>query len=132
MGQRAVVVGMGNSAMDVAEDLVRHGAATVTMVQRAPICVISHDFLSAELDEYFPSGRAIDACDIAFMATPLGLYKKTKIADQEKIAAANKEVRDKLRAGGVELWDGPHGEGLYILFYERAGGDAYSIRLLDS
>ena len=39
-GKRAVVVGSGTSAHDICQDLHAHGAAEVTMIQRAPTIVV--------------------------------------------------------------------------------------------
>jgi hypothetical protein len=40
-GQRAIVLGTGNSGHDVAQDLYGNGAAAVTVVQRGSTCVVS-------------------------------------------------------------------------------------------
>ena len=39
-GKHAVVVGAGTSAHDICQDLHAHGAAEVTMIQRAPSIVV--------------------------------------------------------------------------------------------
>ncbi len=44
-GQRVLVVGFGNSAGEIAIDLVEHGAATVGMAVRSPVNVIPRDYL---------------------------------------------------------------------------------------
>ena len=121
-GQRAVVVGMGNSAIDVAQDLALRGVASVTMVQRSPTCVVSRDFFCGVLHTLFPEDRAIETCDFQFFSMPLGLYKKICISGKGAARAANAELHAKLRKGGVDLHDGPEGEGVHLLFYERAGG----------
>ena len=121
-GQRAVVVGMGNSAIDVAQDLALRGAASVTMVQRSPTCVIGRDFFCTTLRSLFPEERAIEASDLKFFSMPLGLFRKICISSKDATNVANAELHAKLRKGGVDLYDGPEGEGAYLLFYERAGG----------
>ena len=120
---------MGNSAIDIAQDLALRGAASVTMVQRSPTCVIGRDFFCDTLHTLFPEERAIDASDLRFFSMPLGLYKKICIASQDATHAANAELHAKLRKGGVDLHDGPEGEGVYVLFYQRGGGKYTTIRI---
>ena len=121
-GQHAVVIGAGNSAMDIAQDLSLRGAASVTMVQRSRTCVVSRDFSAAQVSAVFPEGRPLEACDLAFMGMPLGLFRKVAIADREDARRANAALQEKLRKAGVAVDDGPEGQGPYLLFYERAGG----------
>ena len=120
-GQHAVVVGAGNSAIDIAQDLSFRGAASVTMVQRSQTYVVSRDFATALVGTFFPEDRPLDACDHAYMGMPFGLYRKLAIADREAALKANAELEEKLRKAGVALSD-DEGQGIYILFYERTGG----------
>ena len=55
-GQRVVVLGAANSAADVCQDLVRSGAAEVTLVQRSATIAISAPFVAAQMASFFPEG----------------------------------------------------------------------------
>ncbi|KAI0776125.1 FAD/NAD-P-binding domain-containing protein [Trametes elegans] len=121
-GQRVVVVGAGNSAIDICQDAVLHRARAVTMVQRSPTCVLERAFVSGLLRGRWPDRWPIDVADFKGAAWPIGLQKKLAIASQDAVWAAQRELHDKLRRGGVRLNMGPEGEGLYLLTLERLGG----------
>ncbi|OJT13103.1 hypothetical protein TRAPUB_10373 [Trametes pubescens] len=121
-GKRVVVVGAGNSSIDICQDLVTEGAEEVTMIQRSPTCVSGRAFLTGLARQRWPDEWPLDAADLKAAAFPLGLQKQWSIASQDFMWAVEKELHDKLRKGGVQLTLGPEGEGLYILVHERLGG----------
>ncbi len=121
-GKRVVVVGAGNSSIDICQDLVTEGAEEVTMIQRSPTCVSGRAFLTGLARQRWPDEWPLDAADLKAAAFPLGLQKQWSIASQDFMWAVEKELHDKLRKGGVQLTLGPKGEGLYILVHERLGG----------
>ncbi|KAI0362858.1 hypothetical protein BV20DRAFT_984177 [Pilatotrama ljubarskyi] len=59
--------------------------------------------------------------DFKAAAFLLGLQKKLVIANQDAMWDVEKELHNKLRKGGVQLYMGPEGEGLYLLVMERFG-----------
>ncbi|KAI0638064.1 FAD/NAD-P-binding domain-containing protein [Trametes polyzona] len=121
-GKKAVVVGAGNSSIDICQDLVLRGAESVTMVQRSETCVLSREYVSGMLRAAFPEDVPLPVADFRWGSFPLGLLKKLSIADQQAMWDANKEVHDKLRKGGLKLGMGPDGQGIYLLTLERGGG----------
>ncbi|KAI0353540.1 FAD/NAD-P-binding domain-containing protein [Trametes cingulata] len=121
-GKRIVVVGAGNSSIDICQDLVFHGAQSVTMVQRSPTCVSGRDFIGHIMRSVWRDEWPVEVSDFKAAAFPLGLQKKMAIANQDAMWHAEKELHDKLRKGGVQLYMGPEGEGLYLLVMERLGG----------
>lgn len=123
-GLNAVVVGAGNSAIDIAQDLALRGAKSVTQVQRSPSCVMTRDYVCAMLSNAFPDGVSLDASDLRFGATSVGVFRKIAIATQDIAWAANKEMHDKLRKGGVLFDLGPEGQGVIGLTFERLGGES--------
>ncbi|RPD53948.1 FAD/NAD-P-binding domain-containing protein [Lentinus tigrinus ALCF2SS1-7] len=121
-GQKAVVVGAGNSSIDVCQDLALRGASSVTMVQRSRSCVMTRDFVCDQVRGAFPENVPLDVADFRFASMPLGLLKQVLIADQDSAWEANKELHEKLRKGGVNFDLGPEGQGVYPLVFERLGG----------
>ncbi|KAI0677130.1 dimethylaniline monooxygenase (N-oxide-forming) [Trametes maxima] len=121
-GKRVVVIGAGNSAIDVCQDLVLRGAGEVTMVQRSATCVLSREYVSELLKRSFPEDVPLPVADFKWASFPVGLLKQLTIADQQAAWDANKELHDKLRRGGLQLNMGPEGQGIYILTQERGGG----------
>ncbi|RPD67297.1 dimethylaniline monooxygenase (N-oxide-forming) [Lentinus tigrinus ALCF2SS1-7] len=122
VGKRVVVIGAGNSSIDICQDLVLHGAESVTMVQRSSTCVTSRDFISVFLREGWPEDIPLEVSDLRWASIPIGLQKKMSIASQDFMWESQKELHDKLRKGGVQLNMGPEGEGLYIMTLGRLGG----------
>lgn len=126
-GKRVVVIGAGNSSIDICQDLVFQGAQSVTMIQRSVTCVMSRDYISGFQRAIFPEDMPLEVADFKSASFPLGLLKKLSIANQQVAWDADKELHDKLRKGGVNLHMGPEGEGLYLLVMERGGGACHSV-----
>ncbi|KAM5545582.1 hypothetical protein V8D89_000620 [Ganoderma adspersum] len=121
-GQHAVVVGAGNSSIDVCQDLALRGAASVTMVQRSASCVMSRDFAWAFLQTLYPDDVPLEVSDFKVASAGMALRKRLAIEGQAQVWEANRELHEKLRRGGVNVNLGPEGEGIYPLVYERLGG----------
>ncbi|KAI1793658.1 FAD/NAD-P-binding domain-containing protein [Ganoderma leucocontextum] len=107
-GQHAVVVGAGNSSIDICQDLALRNAASVTMVQRSTSEAYSEDV-------------PLEVADLRFFSIGLGLRKKMAVENQAVAWEAHKELHEKLRKGGVSFNLGPDGQGVPILVYERLG-----------
>ncbi|KAI0638063.1 FAD/NAD-P-binding domain-containing protein [Trametes polyzona] len=121
-GKRVVVIGAGNSSIDICQDLVLEGAKEVTMIQRSPTCVSARDMIKAWSKSRWPDEWPMEDADFITAAFPFGLQKQWAIASADARWAAEKELHDKLRKGGVQLNMGPNGEGLGILVLEKLGG----------
>ncbi|KAH9853604.1 FAD/NAD-P-binding domain-containing protein [Lenzites betulinus] len=121
-GKKVVVIGAGNSSIDICQDLVLRGAESVTMIQRSETCVLSREFVGGMLRKSFPEDIPLPVADFRWGSFPVGLLKKFMIADQQSALDANKELHDKLKKGGLSLNMGPEGQGIYILTLERGGG----------
>ena len=131
-GQRAVVIGAGNSSIDVCQDLVLKGAASVTMVQRSRTCVAGRDYIGAILHSLYPADVPVDVSDFRGSAWPFGLLKKLSIAGEQQVWDAQAELYAKLRKGGLNLYMGPEGEGVYLMVVERGGGEPpYDVSRID-
>ncbi|KAI0327780.1 FAD/NAD-P-binding domain-containing protein [Cubamyces sp. BRFM 1775] len=122
VGKDVVVVGAGNSSIDICQDLVFSGAQSVTMIQRSSTCIMSRDFISMVMRSTWGDELPVDVADFKAAAWPFGLQKKLSIATEGAMWEAEKDLHDKLRKGGVQLNMGPEGQGLYLLVLERFGG----------
>ena len=121
-GQHTVVVGAGNSSIDVCVDLAEHDAASVTMVQRSTSCVMAREFVADQLRAVFRDDVPLDIVDFRFSSINLGLYKKMAIEHQDAAWEAHKELHEKLRKAGVSCNLGPEGEGVSPFAMEKGGG----------
>jgi cation diffusion facilitator CzcD-associated flavoprotein CzcO len=123
VGKRVIVVGAGNTAADICQDLSFRGAATVTMVARKSTCVVSAKILNVMLDAAFPEGVPTEICDFKNAAIPYPVLRAALIEQQEERLAHDKDLHDGLRKAGLKLNQGADGSGQLILVYERFGGD---------
>ncbi|THG93708.1 hypothetical protein EW026_g7600 [Hermanssonia centrifuga] len=121
-GQDVVVVGAGNTAIDICQDLATCGAKSVTMVQRSSTCVISRDSTVRNLSATWPQGVPVEVGDFKIASFPLGYLRKMAIQHQDKAWAQEKELHDKLKKGGVKVHLGSEGQGPHLLVFERGGG----------
>jgi cation diffusion facilitator CzcD-associated flavoprotein CzcO len=122
VGKRVVVVGAGNTAADLCQDLSVRGAASVTMVVRKSTCVTSDKVWNALVDEAFPEGVPTAISDFKKAATPYALVRASLIGLKEARLAHDKDLHDGLRKAGLQLNEGADGSGQPILYYERFGG----------
>ena len=125
-GQHAVVVGAGNSSIDVCQDLALRAAASVTMVQRSTTCVMTRDYVCDAIRAAFPEDVPLDVADFRFLSIGIGQRKRMAIEDQATAWKASRELHEKLRKGGVSFDLGPEGQGVYPLLFERFGGELRS------
>lgn len=121
-GKRVVVVGAGNSAIDICQDLCFHKAQSVTMVQRTATCVTSGDSVAQRLAANWPKRVPVEYGDFRFGSQPMGLLKKIMQSRTNAMWEGEKELFSKLRKGGVALTMGPEGQGQFLLVWERLGG----------
>jgi putative flavoprotein involved in K+ transport len=112
-GKNALVIGSGNSAHDVAQDLYSSGAQ-VTMIQRSPTHVVSVQEAQRVYSVY-TEGIPIDDCDLIALASPLKVamegYKMATSASKE----ADRELLEALEKVGFETSDGVDGTGFQPL-----------------
>lgn len=123
VGKRIVVVGAGNTAADICQDLSVRGAASVTMVVRKSTCVTSDKVWNALANAAFPEGVPTAISDFKKAATPYALIRASLIGKKEARLVHDKDLHDGLRKAGLQLNEGADGSGQPILYYERFGGD---------
>jgi putative flavoprotein involved in K+ transport len=132
-GKKAVIVGTGTSAHDIAEDLY-HAGADVTMIQRNGTYIMSREHGNAQLYErtYNEDSLPIEYTDIRSLSFPWLLFFEGMDAQQTKyIAELDKELLDGLRNAGFNLIMGdPHTRpegGILSLGIREGGAGSYYI-----
>ncbi|KAJ7479282.1 FAD/NAD-P-binding domain-containing protein [Mycena latifolia] len=121
-GKRVVVVGAGNSAADICQDLSFHGASSVTMVQRSSTCVMAVGNAQAAQERFWPENVPTDIADFKVNALPNLLVKQILRSQEAAGWEAEKETHKGLKEAGFKLNMGPEGAGAYLLMFEKFGG----------
>ncbi len=117
----ALVVGVGNSGHDVAQDLHSYGAR-VTMVQRGSIMVVSVNSALLNGSVYYDEKLPTEDCDlIAATNTPTLLKRGYQMMTKRQMGL-DKELLDGLAARGMKLDDGPDGAGYQMKTRDKHGG----------
>jgi len=123
-GVRALVVGSGSSAHDVAQDLYEAGAQ-VTMLQRSSTCVVSLEPGAARAYSiYREDGAPTEDCDLVNNSFPLPLLAELHKDMTGRIAQMDDALLRGLRAAGFQLDFGEDGSG-FLMKYHRTGGGYY-------
>ena len=131
-GKRALILGTGSSANDIALDLHSHGVNT-TLIQRGSTTVVSID-PSARLNEaIWDEGPPLEDCDlIVASATPSLMVEAYKQVTQRMINL-DKEMIDGLTGIGFKFDIGEDDTGHQMKYFRRGGGynlDAGSSELM--
>ncbi|EKM52203.1 uncharacterized protein PHACADRAFT_176228 [Phanerochaete carnosa HHB-10118-sp] len=122
LGKHVVVVGAGNSSIDVCQDIAKGGAASVTMVQRSQTVVVSRSSVGEDLQHFWRPGEPTSVGDFKYSALPLGYFKQVNQSNTEALWARETVLHEKLRKGGLKLHQGPENEGQFLMFFSRSGG----------
>jgi putative flavoprotein involved in K+ transport len=121
-GRRAVVVGSGNSAHDIAQELCEHGAE-VTMVQRSSTYVISVAMArEARAGAFREGGPPPEVADLLVASLPFRAQVGMQREVTARVAERDREVLDGLQRAGFLLSSGIEGAGTLLLFLEKGGG----------
>lgn len=129
-GKRALVIGVGTSAHDIALELYRDGA-DVTMLQRGSTTVVSLDGANAIWTTY-NDGTPLDEADLKGslgFIRPIFLDTCRRVTDQNKVRDAS--LREGLAAAGLRLDDGDDGTGWLYKFYAQGGGYYFNVGASD-
>ncbi|MEN0073370.1 MAG: NAD(P)/FAD-dependent oxidoreductase [Paracraurococcus sp.] len=120
-GKKALILGTGSSANDIALDLHSHGVAT-TLIQRGSTTVISID-PSARLNEaIWDEGGPLEDCDlIVASATPPLILKGYKAVTQ-RMLELDREMISGLKRIGFRHDVGEDEAGHQMKYFRRGGG----------
>ena len=131
-GKRALIVGTGSSANDIALDLHSHGVNT-TLIQRGSTTVVSID-PSARLNEaVFDEGGALADSDLIVSSSPPALVLIGYRAVTKRMAQLDAALIAGLKSIGFKHDFGEDGTGHQMKYFRRGGGynlDAGSSALL--
>lgn len=124
-GQSVVVIGTGNSAHDVAQDLHARGAK-VTMVQRSPTHIVSLRE-AQRVYAMYKEGMPTDDCDLLATAIPFPVLKKGYQVATAISQDIDRPLLEALAAKGFRLTPGQEGTGFQLMYLQRGGGYYFNI-----
>jgi putative flavoprotein involved in K+ transport len=128
-GKKAFVLGTGNSAHDVAQDLQASGAE-VTLVQRSPTYIVS--LLEAQrVYAIYAEGIPTDDCDVLATSFPYPVLKRSYQLSTAEMRAADKDLLDGLAARGFRLYFGEDDTGFQLMYLQRGGGYYFNVGCSD-
>lgn len=126
VGKKALVVGAGNSAHDIAHDFYEQGASEVTLLQRSGTHVLSSEkgymYMLAGL--YDETGPAVEDADLIFTSIPYPVFLELHKPVTEHIATQfDAGMIEGLRKVGYnpvfgDKWD----DGFFKRWLHRGGG----------
>ena len=120
-GKRALILGTGSSANDIALDLHSHGVNT-TLIQRGSTTVVSID-PSARLNEaIWDEGGPLEDCDLIVSAATPPLIVKAYKAVVQRMLELDKEMIEGLRSVGFKHDIGEDLTGHQMKYFRRGGG----------
>lgn len=127
-GKQCVVIGSNNSAHDICADLVEHGAAQVTMIQRSSTLVIQSDILQKQFiaplysEDALQAGISTEKADMILASTPHKIMPELYRPLTQKVAVEQADFYEKLTQAGFMLDWGDDGSGLWMKYLRRASG----------
>lgn len=125
-GKHALVLGSGNSAHDIAQDLHASGAK-VTMVQRSPTLIVSVEPSGQLAYALYDEGPPLADCDLLASAMPWSLVWKAHALLAEVALRHDRPLLDRLQAVGFELEYGEDGRGWQYKYLTRGGGYYFDV-----
>lgn len=120
-GKHVVVIGTGNSAHDVAQDLHANGAR-VTMVQRSSTTVVSIDPSAAAVDESYLTAPTLEDSDLIGLSVPYPDLVTGSQQMTQRIREFDKELIAGLERIGFRTDYGHDDTGQQMKFMRRGGG----------
>ena len=123
-GKRVLVVGVGTSGHDIAQDMHVRGAA-VTMLQRSPITVVSLEPSSVRAYDMYRKNegiRPLADTDFIISAVPYDLLRRLHGPLSRQMAEEDKELLDGLRKVGFLLDNGEDDTGYFLKLLRYQAG----------
>lgn len=123
-GKTVLVVGTGNSAHDVAQELHLRGA-DVTMLQRSSTTVVSIEPSSSRATTLYRDNaglRPLEDIDLMGASTPFDLQRQLHGPLSRSMAETDKDLLDGLRKAGFRLDNGEDDTGFYMKLVRYLGG----------
>ena len=120
-GKKALVLGTGSSANDIALDLYSQGVDT-TLIQRGSTTVVSID-PSARLNEaVWDEGPPLEDCDLVVASATPSLIVKNYKRVAKRMLELDRELIEGLQRIGFKHDMGEDGAGHQMKYFRRGGG----------
>jgi putative flavoprotein involved in K+ transport len=120
-GRNALVIGVGNSAHDIAQDLHEHGA-NVKMIQRGSLTVFSVNAASTNHAIYYNEGLSLDECDLIASSNTFQVLLRGYKLSTQRMLEMDKDLLSGLKARGFKLDIGDEGGGHQMKVRKGHGG----------
>jgi cation diffusion facilitator CzcD-associated flavoprotein CzcO len=121
-GKNAIVVGTGNSAHDVAQDLYMKGAKSVHIMQRGPTCIVSLQPSAEMVYKIYANGDPIEDVDLMAASIPYPVLVESYRFITEKAARLDGDMLHALNSKGLRTHFGKDGTGFQMMFMRGKGG----------
>jgi putative flavoprotein involved in K+ transport len=120
-GKKVLILGVGNTAHDIAQDL--HGfGAHATMIQRSSITVFSVDAVCLNHALYYNGETPLEDCDLIATSPCYPVALKGYQLNVQSMLVVDKELHDGLRTRGMKLDIGEDGGGHQMKIRKQHGG----------
>ncbi len=126
--KQCVVVGSGTSAHDICADLVENGAASVTMIQRAPTIVAKSETLMdlawgpLYSEEALARGISTELADLSVASVPFKVLPELQRPIYAEMHKRDAELYAGLESAGFQYNFGEDGSGIHSLYLRRGAG----------
>jgi len=120
-GKNVLVLGVGNSAHDIAQDLHGHGAK-VKMIQRGSIAVFSVKAASLNHSIYYNEGLSLEDADLIASSNTFAVLLRGYQLSTQRMLQIDKELLADLHRIGFKLDIGPEGGGHQMHVRKNHGG----------
>ena len=124
-GRKALVLGTGTSAHDVAQELQAHGA-DVTMIQRSKTHVVSLKE-AQRVYAIYSEGIPFDDCDLLATSMPYPVLRRAYQVSTAIGVQQDKALLDKLAARGFRIWEGEDDTGFQMMYLRYGGGYYFNV-----
>ncbi len=127
-GKHCVVVGSGTSGHDICADLVESGAASVTMIQRAPTIVAKSETLMdlawgpLYSEGALARGISTELADLSVASVPFRLLPFFQQPVYKQMRERDAELYAGLEKAGFQYDFGEDGSGIHSLYLRRGAG----------
>ncbi|KEF63431.1 uncharacterized protein A1O9_01409 [Exophiala aquamarina CBS 119918] len=118
-GKRGVIIGTANTAHDIADDMLREGLSSVTMVQRNRTWVLPVEHYMAVTVPSYNDKIPTEVADRRSFSMPLAILRQIAMCSLHGMAQRDSERYDALEKAG--FWVERYGDIAHIM-YERMGG----------
>jgi len=122
-GKKALIIGTGNSAHDIAQDLHSNGVET-TIVQRGSTTVVSISPSAVTNYAIYNEGPSLEDCDLLGASSTYPLVVKGYQMAVERMVELDKELIEGLKSRGFKYDIGADRTG-HQMKYQRRGGGYY-------